>query len=143
MSITPKLIDYKLLNEGIKFKILSNKLNKGLQQLKDGKPVNIPSSNIPTVKTAIKPSLHIKGNIKNYIPKPRFYKKTSILFNLILGCIIIFVPLFLYYRYKHKPSKIEKNNHILEVVSSINKKIGLNPEYIKDFESKSTHKNNL
>ena len=122
---TPKLIDYKLLNEDIKIKILSEKLNKGLQKLQGGKPV---SATLPSL--APSPS-------KSYIPKPRFYKKTSILFNLILGCVIIFVPFFLYYRYKHKPSKIEKDKKILDVVTTINNKIGLNPEYIKDFDSKS------
>ena len=120
---TPKLIDYKLLNEDIKIKILSEKLKKGLQKLHGVKPSTLPS-------LAPSPS-------KSYLPKPRFYKKTSILFNLILGSVIIFVPFFLYYRYKHKPSKIEKDKQILDVVTTINNKIGLNPEYIKDFESKS------
>jgi len=96
MSTTPKLIDYKLLNEDIKIKILSEQLKKGLQKLHGVKPSTLPS-------LAPSPS-------KSYLPKPRFYKKTSILFNLILGSVIIFVPFFLYYRYKHKPSKIERIN---------------------------------
>ena len=136
MSTTPKLIDYKLLNEDIKIKILKEKLNKGLQKLHGGKPVKV----ITPVPAPTPYTSHARpgpGYSKPYIPKPRFYKKTSILFNIILGSVIIFVPFFLYYRYKHKPSKIEKDKHILDVVSKINTKIGLNPEYIKDFESKS------
>jgi H+/gluconate symporter-like permease len=130
MSTTPKLIDYKLLNEDIKIKILSEKLNKGLQKLQGGKPMTTTA--MVTAHVTPPPCTS-----KLYIPKPRFYKKTSILFNLILGSVIIFVPFFLYYRYKHKPSKIEKDKKILDIVSTINNKIGLNPEYIKDFESKS------
>jgi hypothetical protein len=129
---TPKLIDYKLLNNDLKLKILNEKLNKSLKKLQ-GNPEKIVSSlqQSPTPPKPINPINTIRY-------KPVFYKKTSILFNLVLGGVIIFIPFFLYYRYKNKPSQLDKNKKIIDVVSSINKKIGLNPDYIKDFERKQS-----
>ena len=107
----PKLIDFKLLNEELKLTKLNNELNKAL---------NIKS---PIIQ-------------KNNFSTPNIWRKTSILFNLVLGLIIISIPMFLYHRYKTKPSKFEKDKQIIDVVNKINNKIGLNNDYIENYKKK-------
>ena len=89
----PKLIDYKSLNNELKIKILNNKLNKALEKN--------TLANQAKIEVKTKPE-----NIISY--KPSKSNKISIIFNLLLGLIILCIPLFLYYRYKTKPSEIEK-----------------------------------
>ena len=114
----PRLIDYKLLNNDLKLKTLTNDLIQATKSIGSASRVKVSQS---SVASAVK-----VANIVNRHPKkPVFYKKTSILFNLILGLIIIFLPLFLYYRYKTKLSKFEKDKRIIDVVSNINLKMGL------------------
>ena len=113
----PRLIDYKLLNNDLKLKTLTNELIQAKRSI-DSTRVKAP---VASVTSSVKVATIV--NRPPYIPV--FYKKTSILFNLILGLIIIFLPLFLYYRYKTKLSKFEKDKRIIDVVSNINLKIGL------------------
>ena len=138
----PKLIDYKSLNNDIKLKTLNDTLSKSIDKLQQNmntssikqiQPIQ-PIIKQPNIKNQLNHNINpkINHNISNYRP---FYKKTSILFNLILGIIIISFPFFLYYRYKNRESKLEKDKKILDVVSNINNKLGLNPDYIKDFQN--------
>jgi hypothetical protein len=126
----PKLIDYKSLNNDMKLKTLNDTLSKSIDKLQQNMDTSSIKQIQPIKQSNIKTQLN--HNINNYRP---FYKKTSILFNLILGIIIISFPFFLYYRYKNRESKLEKDKKILDVVSNINNKLGLNPDYIKDFQN--------
>lgn len=113
----PRLIDYKLLNNDLKLKTLTNELIQAKR--------SIGPTRVKPPKYSVASVIKV-ANVANRPPYiPVFYKKTSILFNLILGLIIIFLPLFLYYRYKTKLSKFEKDKRIIDVVSNINLKIGL------------------
>ena len=144
----PKLIDYKSLNNDMKLKTLNDKLSKSIDKLQQNMNTNSikktqpiqPIIKQPNIKTQLNHNINpkINHNISNYRP---FYKKTSILFNLILGIIIISFPFFLYYRYKNRESKLEKDKKILDVVSNINNKLGLNPDYIKDFQNNLKNNN--
>ena len=142
----PKLIDYKSLNNDMKLKTLNDTLSKSIDKLQQNMDTSSIKQIQPIKQSNIKTQLNhninpkINHNISNYRP---FYKKTSILFNLILGIIIISFPFFLYYRYKNRESKLEKDKNILDVVSNINNKLGLNPDYIKDFQNNNLKNNNL
>ena len=130
----PKLIDFKLLNDEMNIKMLSLKLDKTIQKINNSKlenPININTNPI-----------NINTNPINTNPintNPIKYNKTSILFNIILGLIIISVPAYLYYRHKTKISKFEKDKKLIDIVSKINNKIGLNPEY-KSLNQKQHYK---
>ena len=137
----PKLIDFKLLNDELNIKMLSLKLDKSLQKINSAKP---PLNNVkPPPLNNVKPLNNVNNDNVNPIGTPHLkkYNKISILFNLILGLIIISIPAYLYYRHKTKTSKFEKDKKIIDVVSKINNKIGLNPEYKSFNTNKNTDKN--
>ena len=105
----PKLIDYKTLNNELKIQTLNNKLTEALKV----KTETLKKSQIPAA----------------IISTPKSSNKISIIFNLLLGIIILCIPLFLYYRYKTKPSYIEKQKKIIDVIQDINTRIVENPDY--------------
>ena len=134
----PKLIDFKLLNDELNIKMLSLKLDKSLQKINSAKPSPLNSA---IMNPPFKPLNNVKPIGITVKPIGTTVNKISILFNLILGLIIISIPLYLYYRYKTKTSKFEKDKNIIDVVSKINNKIGLNPEYKSFDANKYTDKN--
>ena len=119
----PKLIDYKSLNNELKIKILNNKLTKAME-------IENSVAKKPQINTNPTPVIIKKSN------------KTSIIFNLLLGLIILCIPLFLYYRYKTKPSEIEKQKKIIDVFQDINNRIIINPDY-KELNNKELNNKEL
>jgi len=138
----PKLIDFKLLNDELNIKMLSLKLDKSIQKINSAN-VSLNSANVSLNSVNVKTDyMKVSANsVKSPIGLNVKYNKISILFNLILGLIIISIPAYLYYRHKTKTSKFEKDKHIIDVVSKINNKIGINPEYKSLHSEQNTNKN--